>query len=415
MQLYQHQKEALEILKSNGYKGYIALPPGLGKTLIGCMAIKQSGSRKPVIVAPKSAFLSWEKELSTTGIHNAIVVNYEKLLAYFKRNRKLPLTDFLILDEAHRIKNIKAKTTKLLMAYGKLDIPKVLLSGTPYKHLLDLYSQFYVINPSLFGSYKDYLSAYFQEYETPWGTVDYRPVKDAERLILQRVKGYFYRKDRDEIKDLKRVEVVYRIPTPLEHSWELFKSQIIDEVLEEGYREDDTVSEIVKRLRGKFIEKMRLAQIENRYKKEYIADFVADNPDTVVFTLFKDEAYQIGKIIDGYVITSQTPQKERMQIVKKQDKPIVFTQALSEGADLTGYRNMIFACVPSSPIMFSQVAGRIDRLSQKAGLITYIYMLDEFNDRFYTLLNERRQSSDYFNEIAKEIIEKVKRKAEVKL
>lgn len=399
IELYPHQKEALGILEGNGYRGYIALPPGLGKTLIGASAIKMAGSRRPLIVAPKSAFMSWEKELGRLGIQNATVVNYERFLINHKKTGTLPDTDFLILDEAHRAKNIKAKTTRLLMEYGKQPIPKVLLSGTPYKHLLDLYTQLFIISPSITGHYRDFVSRYFSIEENPWGGVDYKPLKDAERMILERAGRYFYRKDRSEIKGIEKVEVPVQVETPQAYSWSVFKDGVVMEVLDEGYTGDEAIGEIVKRLRGKFIHMMRLAQLNNREKHEYIADFVADNPDTVIFTLFKDEAYMIGKMVGGYVITSQTSAKERQQIVRKQDKPLVFTQALSEGADLVGYRNMIFACVPSSTIMFHQVAGRIDRLSQKAGLLTYVYLLDEYNSKFYTLLKERRQSNDYFNEI----------------
>lgn len=409
--LYSHQKEAIEMLKRNNGKGYIALPPGLGKTLIASFFMKEVGAKRALILAPKSAFSAWSRELKKLEIpqERYRVVNYERFLSEFKKTNKIPYTDFLVLDEAHRTKNIRSQTTKLLFKYANFKMPKVLLSGTPYKDLIDLYSQFFIISPSIFGPWKSFTSEFFQKEKNPFGGLVYKPKIDAESRIFERVKNFFFRKTRDEIRELERIEVLEYFDTPDGASWEEFKKTVYTEILENNLglflSEEEFAKSVAEKIKGKFINMYKKAQMMNKDKHDYIKEFVSDNPDTIIFTFFVEEARHIANIINGYLITGNTPFEERQMIIKKQDKPIVFTQALSEGADLNNYKNLIFSTIPSSTILFDQVAGRIDRLSQNSNKITYIYLMDEYNEKMYMLLKERRSSFDFFSELAKSFLQ----------
>ncbi len=413
VKLYKHQEEALLFLRQNGYCGYIALPPGLGKTLIAAYAIKELNPKKALIIAPKSAKDIWEKELKLLNIppDTYTFINYEKFLRLYGNDKnKLPYTDFLIIDEAHRIKNIKAKTTRLLMNYGKLKIPKILLSGTPFKELIDLYTQFFVLDPKILGRWKDFINKYFLKTQNPFGGIQYIPLNSSEKEILEKLSPYFFRKDRSDFKDLEKIEVQKYFPTPPEFSWENFKKSVIDEIYQETedeFLDEETFLELfIEKIKGKFIQYYRQAQLANKEKHLFIKEFLEDNPDTIVFTHFVDEAKLIAQKIDSYLITGQTSDKERNTALQKQDKPIIMTPAFKESVNLDKYGTLIFATLPSSPIQMQQVAGRIDRISQKRKAITYIYLLDEYNKRMYDILNQRKKLNDLFIEIIKEAKQK---------
>lgn len=408
IKLYRHQEEAVKFLERNGLRGYIALPPGLGKTLIASWLIKKYRPKRALIIAPKSSHQVWQKELGRLGVpqNTYRIVTYEKFLNESKNGNGIYFTDFLVLDEAHRIKNIKAKTTRLILKYAGFNIPKILLSGTPFKDIIDLYTQFTLIKPGILGKWKEFTTTYFEKKKNPFGGTEYIPKEELKDEVFEKIAPFFFKKERDEIKELEKIEVIYQFSTPPEYSWEAFKSAVAAEIyrelkgdFSEEVDEEDFIREFAKAIKGKFIQFYRNAQVANKEKHEFIKEFVSDYPDTVVYTYFLDEAEIFSKLIDCYVITGKTDQREREKILKKQDKPVIITSALSEGANLDGYGNLIFSTVPSSPVRFAQVAGRIDRLSQKRNRITYIYLLDEYNLRMFNLLKGRQTEYQLLREI----------------
>ncbi len=96
-------------------------------------------------------------------------------------------------------------------------------------------------------------------------------------------------------------------------------------------------------------------------------DFVEENPNTIVFSYFIDfvEAVKSKLKNKAYYITGQTPDAVRKQIIEKQDKPLITTYAMSEGANLQqGYKNIVFASLPLKYIDLEQAIGRIYRAGQ---------------------------------------------------
>ncbi|MEM4959125.1 MAG: SNF2-related protein [Nanopusillaceae archaeon] len=420
--LLSYQLEALDFLRSNKYRGYILLPPGAGKTLITCYAIKEyiqfnkerNRELNVIIFAPKSAIPSWEREIRKLGLENENiqVLNYERLLKVSEEElKKLYQAHFLVLDEAHRIKNIKAKTTRLLMKFGYKKIPKILLSATPFKEAIDLYTQFFVLDPGILGKWNDFIAKYFIKESNPFGGITYILKDGMWDEILNQVKPYVFKRDKDEIDILKKDKKFYilKVPTHPEYSWERFKKEVLQEVSQNFEKEIDdiTFSKFLEEIKGKFITFFRKAQVSNEEKHKKIALFVKARPNTVIYTPFVEEARIIAKMIDGYLITGETSQRERKEILSKQDKPLVITDALSEGVDLNRYQNMILAVVPSSIIRFKQIVGRIDRLSQESSNLNYIFVLDEYGERMFHLLKERKKLDTALKQIIKKEIKKM--------
>ena len=160
--LYPYQKEGVEF--SVFKKGVIVADEmGLGKTLqaITTAILKKDifNFKKTLVVCPASVKHQWKHEVLKFSNENAIVVegipddrnkiylndtsffhivNYETIL------RDLPFInkseyDFVILDEAQKIKNYETKTANAVKAIEKKHA--LVITGTPLENkLLDLYS-----------------------------------------------------------------------------------------------------------------------------------------------------------------------------------------------------------------------------------------------------------------------------------
>ncbi|GAA3636960.1 DEAD/DEAH box helicase [Flavivirga jejuensis] len=160
--LYPYQKEGVEF--SVFKKGVIVADEmGLGKTLqaIATAILKKEvfNFKKTLVICPASVKHQWKNEILKFSNENAVVVegypdirngiysndssffhivNYETIL------RDLPFInksgyDFVILDEAQKIKNYETKTANAVKAIERKHA--LVITGTPLENkLLDLYS-----------------------------------------------------------------------------------------------------------------------------------------------------------------------------------------------------------------------------------------------------------------------------------
>lgn len=177
--LRNYQKEGvkwLNYLYENHLGGCLADDMGLGKTLqtITMLArIYPKVKRPSLLVMPRSLLFNWENELQrfapqltftiyygpqrdlTEALKSQLVLTTYALV----RNDIEQLLEhefhYIILDESQNIKNVASQSTKavtLLKAEHRLA-----LSGTPIENnLVELYSLFRFLNPSMFGSLQDF-------------------------------------------------------------------------------------------------------------------------------------------------------------------------------------------------------------------------------------------------------------------
>ncbi|MEI6750039.1 MAG: SNF2-related protein, partial [Bacteroidota bacterium] len=171
--LYPYQKEGIDFAIFRK-AAIIADEMGLGKTLqaIGIAISKKLifDFRKTLVVCPASLKEQWKKEIEKFSDEKALVieglpderekqyqktehfffiVNYETILRdHLALNRAG--FDFVILDEAQRIKNFETKTASSIR---RLQYKHVLvITGTPIENrLIDIFSIVSAINPSFFG------------------------------------------------------------------------------------------------------------------------------------------------------------------------------------------------------------------------------------------------------------------------
>lgn len=182
---------AIDAMKTGGM--VIADEVGLGKTIEAGLVLRymlESGAKKVLIALPVSLRKQWELELEDkfdlssvildrlTVEHDAknwhrkltdrqgvmiVITSYDYSSKLMKRFPDVKW-DFLILDEAHNLRNLNStKRAKRLYALSG-GIPKILLTATPLQNsLMDLYGLISFIDPRIFGSEQVFRQRYMKD------------------------------------------------------------------------------------------------------------------------------------------------------------------------------------------------------------------------------------------------------------
>lgn len=164
--------------------------PGLGKTIqsigiVNCM----KKPRNVLVIVPATLRLNWQRELKKWLVHdlsigivssgskdawvtdNVVIINFENVVRHKSRidRRKW---DVVIVDEAHRLKNPKAKRTRAILGGERGDNPitatkRILLTGTPIcNRPIELYPLVSYLSPKHFGNFWGFARAYCDARQT---------------------------------------------------------------------------------------------------------------------------------------------------------------------------------------------------------------------------------------------------------
>ena len=137
--LRDYQRAAVERMLSMKGNILLADEPGLGKTITTIAYINAMRFRQVIIVCPASLRLNWQAELNRWLDYrpDVAVLSYEALVKHPVSAASQP-DRLIVFDEAHYLKNPKAKRTKAAL---KLKHDKILfLTGTPVVNRpIDLY------------------------------------------------------------------------------------------------------------------------------------------------------------------------------------------------------------------------------------------------------------------------------------
>uniref|UniRef100_V5EXM9 Helicase SWR1 n=2 Tax=Kalmanozyma brasiliensis (strain GHG001) TaxID=1365824 RepID=V5EXM9_KALBG len=168
--------EWLASLYANGVNGILADEMGLGKTIQTISVLAHLACDKGVwgphlVVAPTSVMLNWEVEFkrflpgfkilsyygsqkerkekrigwNTENSFNVCITSYQLVLADQHIFRRKPWV-YLVLDEAHHIKNFRSQRWQTLLGFNSQR--RLLLTGTPLQNnLMDLWSLMYFLMP----------------------------------------------------------------------------------------------------------------------------------------------------------------------------------------------------------------------------------------------------------------------------
>lgn len=393
---------------------------GLGKTYETIMAIENLDSDLNLIVCPKFVRSSWRNELvkwldldpseiniiegtpkerleASEDLKRYNIINYE-LLRNFKDPAVRQLTrtnwDTVVADEAHRLKNRKAKQTKGVQRLKSKY--RFALTGTPIQNKPDdLWSILHWLDPFLSGrSFWRFVETFCNVVEGFFGkeilglTANDYNLK-ALRNILKPVMS---RRSSDaELPDRIDIPITLKLEPRHKKLYTKVKDEILIELDED--RELFINSGLVRLLRlqqttsnpGLFDDKI----INPKFK--FVQELMEDNEETkfLVFSRFKQTVYALQKEIgdNSVVITGDTEDIDsEIESFKKPGKQVLLATigAIGEGVDGLQHISdtIIFIDKDWSPAVNNQAVGRLLRKGQQNKVKVYDVQIENTIDAY---------------------------------
>lgn len=256
--LNPHQVDAaLFSFRSPFSKGVIlADEVGLGKTIEAGLVLSQRWAerkRKILIIVPSSLRKQWNQELLDKFFVPSIILESKTFNDFVKRGQSNPFDqkgvavicsyhfarskeeylrlvkwDLVVLDEAHRLRNVYKKSNKIARSIKESvsNAPKLLLTATPLQNsLLELYGLVSFIDDYVFGDVKSFKSQFvYLNDEQLYADLRARLVPVCKRTLRRQVTEY--------INYTNRMALVQEfIPTPEEQK--LY--DLVSEYLQRGH------------------------------------------------------------------------------------------------------------------------------------------------------------------------------------
>lgn len=336
----------LSYLVSNNLGACLADDMGLGKTLQAIVLlskIHEKKNKKTMVIMPKSLIYNWENEILkfAPNLNTEIYYGTNRDLKVFKGAKVILTTygtvrndikkimdidfDLVILDESQNIKNLSSQTTKAVMLLKAKN--RVALSGTPIENnLLELYSLFRFLNPSMFGTVQDFNEDYILPIQK-YG--DEEAIKELKRkiypFILRRVK-------KEVLKDLpEKIEKVLYIDMNPEHKkYYEERRQYYYDVLSENMKRDglekskffilQALNELRHITSSPEIKNSKISSSKKELLIENVVEAIENGHKVLIFANYLSSIESICKSLERNNIkylkmTGQT--KERQQIVDR--------------------------------------------------------------------------------------------------
>lgn len=391
IQLLSHQRKAVE--KFKGYN-YLAWETGTGKTLA---ALKIAENFKNVLImCPASVQTVWLNEIEKWGIklRNFKIVSYDYFRMHTDKILKEAFWNFVIFDEAHKLKNVKAKITNLVMKIFNKTY-KVMLSGTPFEKHEDYYTQLRILRPDHpFSklSFKYYKWTFFAVDKRFNYIIDFRSRRIKEKFFEEYVSPFVYFVRRSDVVELPSlIEDVKYFFSSGDYLISNEEDEADFDLREWNFDEEENILKV-------FMYRYKKSALL-KDKIDYVIDFIEDNPQTVVFSYFLSPLQYIakkggkGKV---YFITGQD-KKDLELALRYADKPILATYCISEGINLTHYKNIIFLCLPLAWRTYEQALSRVWRYGQEDKV--YLQVLVDRNGIDERVLEILRQKKNVLDEL----------------
>ncbi|RLD65175.1 MAG: helicase, partial [Bacteroidetes bacterium] len=415
LELFPYQKEGIEFATFRE-GAIIADEMGLGKTIqaIGTAIAKKEifGFERTLIVCPASIKEQWKLEIERFTEEKAtvvegypderekiyqncenffLIVNYETVLRDKNAINKYN-TDFIILDEAQRIKNYDTQTSNSIKALKKKH--SLIITGTPIENrLIDLYSVVAFIDPGFLAPLWEfsYQHCFFDIKKKDKITGYYNLQKLKERLSSILIR----REKKDVIKQLPNISHL-DIPIEMHPEQQQFHASYSNGVARILSKKFITPFDMQRLMM--LLSKMRmvcdstyLVDFETNYSPKMIElkyilleklDVKNNERKIIIFSEWKKMNNIIAKMLRendiGFVeLNGSVPVKKRGKLIKEfEDNPkcrvFISTEAGGSGLNLQVADTVINFELPWNPAKKNQRIGRIDRIGQKNQNLTVI-------------------------------------------
>lgn len=407
----------------------IADEPGLGKTLQAIKIMEYLASirakdrhylcRRVLILCPASLVWNWHKEIldwlpeEIRGKMDIDVRSYQKAPEkeeMRKREKTMNFRgayDFVIVDEAHYIKNPKAKRTKnFLHEIAPKAFRILFLTATPTpNYLIEFFPMLSVINPDKFSNYMAFATKYCGGYQGKFGFVATGVNKKNLREIKETLKSKMIKR--------KKAQVLSDLPDKLYK--EIWINEIDDDSIDFGIESNtkfdygllslaETIEELAK-IPHISTARAQLGVLKAFYASRYLKDLLESLivKKVVVFAHHK-EAINIIKEslkkagIPFVSLSGESSSEERKEAVesfqnKKEIQVFVGSiKAAGEGLTLTAASDVVFCELDWTPASNLQAEDRLHRIGQKNSVVIHkLIARNSLDIRIMSLLSKKEK------------------------
>ena len=395
--LYDFQKKGINFGIEHHCRFLLADEMGVGKTIQAIsLAYIYRDSWPVLIVCPGSMKYLWKGEIKNwlaLKEHRINIINTSKQKisseAYFYiisydlvknilKKLKQMTFDFVILDEAHSIKNRDSLRAKNILPIAIRAKRLILMTGTPLlAKPYEGYPLLYALRPDLFCYFKKFAYRYCDPQPTPFG-INWSGTSNTKELhwILSTLM----------VRRLKR-DVLNQLP-PKRRQKIFIKtnSKVIEEI--------KLTRNIIKGRKGVLDSYTLTSKAKVEGVCEYISDILEAKEKFIVFAYHYEmlnsiESLMKEKNIEYIRIDGNTKQDRRYEFVRNFQQnenckaAILSIIAASTGITLTSAHLVIFAELTWTPSIMIQAEDRAHRIGQKSDFVDIKYLygpetLDDF-------------------------------------
>ncbi|HLR66440.1 DEAD/DEAH box helicase [Virgibacillus alimentarius] len=427
MEFMPHQIESAKqaIEQMNG-RAILADEVGLGKTIEAGLILKEYMIRglvkKALILVPASLVNQWVTELNEKFFipavaHrknysweqcNIIISSIDTAKRPPHRESILDLDyDFLLIDEAHKLKNHKTKNYAFVR-----DVKKkycLLLTATPVQNrLVEIFNLVSILKPGHLGNYESFLEQYGKNRKkihqdaylkkliqkvmirnTRKGTELNTTKRTIETIWLN-----FSKEEKAVYDDLNAITGPLSTFSKITYLREICSSREACYLSLQSLAKDESKKEFVQPI----IEK--IAQLPHHAKAAKVVDLINQfhGEKVIIFTEYRASQHYLQWYLHQHGITSvpyrggfKRGKKDWMrQLFKDHAQVLIATEAGGEGINLQFCNHLINYDLPWNPMRLEQRIGRIHRYGQEKNVHIYNFALREtIEEHIMNLLYEK--------------------------
>ncbi|UOQ47468.1 SNF2-related protein [Gracilibacillus caseinilyticus] len=406
-----HQmKSAEKVIQDMNGRALLADEVGLGKTIEAGLILKEYMLRglaqKILILVPASLVNQWALELNQKFLIPAIPsgkrVDWQNTnilittldTAKSARHRQAILEqdyDFVIVDEAHKLKNHKTKNFDFVQQLSKKYC--LFLTATPVQNkLTDIFNLITLLRPGYLGTYEDFLQRYREQNKT----------MDEDPYLKQLISKVMVRNRRGDtgIEWTKR---------EIETIWVPFTEQELDayQQIDQYFKQNRAISSItyVREFCSsreacylsikKWMEQSEqtdvqdilsvIEQLPHHAKALKLIELIKQsNEKFIVFTEYRATQIYLQWLLQQEQIPSviyrggfKKGKKDWMrQLFQNHAQVMIATEAAGEGINLQFCHHLVNYDLPWNPMRLEQRIGRIHRFGQQNDVKIYNFALE---------------------------------------
>ncbi|WP_010530973.1 DEAD/DEAH box helicase [Lentibacillus jeotgali] len=427
MDFLDHQlSTARQVLEEMNGRAILADEVGLGKTIEAGLILKEYMLRglvkKALIIVPASLVNQWAQELNEKFYipavtfrksypwdqYDVIITSIDTAKRPHHREQILKQNyDFLLVDEAHKLKNHKTKNFEFVKALKKKYC--LLLTATPVQNrLVEIFNLVSILKPGHLGDYDSFLEQYGKD----------RQKLKQDGYLKHLIQKVMIRNTRQNIKfdAIKRnIETVWidftqeemDVYSQLENTVEVFPAFAKITLLRElcSSREACYLSlqkMITDEPREKLIKPItnEIEQLPQHVKAAKVVDLIKNAGDekVIVFTEYRATQVYLQWYLKENGITSvpyrggfKKGKKDWMkQLFEQHAQVLIATEAGGEGINLQFCNHLINYDLPWNPMRLEQRIGRIHRYGQENDVHIYnVAIRGTVEEHIMTLLYEK--------------------------